>query len=132
MHIFWSEPLVPSNTALCLKITDDSIDIPLESTRSNNSKMASFGVDEPGNLLITARKQVLESLDANWQSKKLLEKLIKDNIDKYSHVSEERAHSDGLISHKARVHFLYLMLGLLLVIVFSSGLKRSYVGILPT
>ncbi|KAK4767294.1 hypothetical protein SAY86_015044 [Trapa natans] len=114
------------------EITDDSADIPVENSRPSNSTIVSLGVDEPGNLLITAQKQVLESLDANYQSTKLLENLIKENIDKYSHVYEDKANSDGFISCKALISFICLVLGIVLIIVFNSGLGRTYVGILPT
>lgn len=115
-----------------MKITVDSADILLESSRSNNSKITSLGVDELGNLLITARKQVLESLDANGQSMKLLDALMKSNIDKFSHMSEGKARFDGLISHKICLPFLCIIFGILLAIVFSSGLEGSQGGLLPT
>ncbi|KAK4801404.1 hypothetical protein SAY86_021891 [Trapa natans] len=126
-----SEPLDAHPDGEVTEITDDSADIPIESSRSSNSTIATLGVDEPGILLITAQRQVMESLDANCQSAKLLEKLIKDNIDKYSHASQEKAHTDGPISGKARIS-LCLVLVIILIIVFSSGPERTNVGILPT
>ncbi|OWM88040.1 uncharacterized protein LOC116207330 [Punica granatum] len=108
------------------EITDDSAD------RLSNSAIASLGVDQLANLLVTAQKQVLESFDANCQSKQLLEAVIKDKMDKLCTVSEQRAYSDGLTCLKVSVPFLCLVFGILLVIAFSSGLERSQGGIFPT
>ncbi|KAA8527356.1 hypothetical protein F0562_034929 [Nyssa sinensis] len=87
------------------------------------------------NHLRQARIQVLNSADADLQSKKLLDALIKVVIDEFYGLPEERDRFAELLSTKTRIVFLSFslwILAVLAVFLFSSSVQSSFIEPPPT
>ncbi|KAF8017721.1 hypothetical protein BT93_H2808 [Corymbia citriodora subsp. variegata] len=106
-----------------------------DSSKLGNSKIGFLEAKVSANLLIAARAQVLNSLDVNHQSVKLLERAIMNGMDGLHNPPGKRTNSSKLASLNAHLFFFSLLLWILAISVFfffSAESQSMYFGPLPT
>ncbi|XP_050372575.1 uncharacterized protein LOC126790402 [Argentina anserina] len=99
------------------------------------SKFGSMGAEVVASFLKQARTEVLNSAGVDAKSKKLLDALVEIVIEDLHTVPEERDQIAELISMKAKIRVVCLLLLILTMTVlsmFSSGSGRNFHGPLPT
>ncbi|XP_057957334.1 protein SINE3 [Malania oleifera] len=126
-----STPILPSSSVA----STSNISTCNGSGESEDSKIGSVEAELVVNHLRQARSQVWNSSDADIGSKKLLDALIKIVIEELNASPEERDWFAELVTAKARIAFLLLVLWFLCILLafsFTSGVRRSFDGPLPT
>ncbi|KAF2310298.1 hypothetical protein GH714_007627 [Hevea brasiliensis] len=116
-----------------LTTSDEPGDVSMELSRFYKPD-GSVEIDIVANFLKQARTRVLNSTNADQQSKKILDALIKVVLDEYHALPEEMDWYSGLVSAKVRVVFLcFLLWGFIVSVMFFLGLRLdSYSGPSPT
>ncbi|KAM5568703.1 hypothetical protein ABKV19_016303 [Rosa sericea] len=101
----------------------------------DSSKFGSMGAEVVASFLKQARTQVLNSAGVDAKSKKILDALVEIVIEDFHTVPEEKDQIAKLLSAKAKMLVVCLLLWILAMavfLVFGSGSRSTFRGPLPT